>query len=288
MSRGRAATRLAAAFLALLLPGAAMAVPPGGPVERPLGATVTLASATVAPAGTVTVRGAGYDPGEHVSIKVDDGRVRTAVDADVFATADAGADGTFSAAVDLGRAASAHADALRTGTHNLRLLSAAGAGARSIHVDFTVEAPPAGGGAGPGADPGADGGAGDGGAGSGAGTGDAGPGGPGGSGGGGTTPAKAAAIASTTLRATGAAVAVRLRGGTAAATGVLTLRTTSGVTLGRTVRCALPAGAARTVRVTLTRPGRALLQRKRRVAARVRFAPSGGAAVVKTLTLKAA
>jgi hypothetical protein len=54
------------AVAAVAGPAVALAVPPGGPVENPLGATVTVASATVAAGGTVTFTGAGYDAAEHV------------------------------------------------------------------------------------------------------------------------------------------------------------------------------------------------------------------------------
>lgn len=281
---------LGAVALALwLTPAVARAVPPGGPAETPLGATVTLASTTVAPGATVTVSGAGYDPGEQVSIKVDDGKVKTAGGADVLATADAGSDGTFTAPVDLSTAGAAHAEALKSGTHNVRLLSSAVAGARSIHVDFTVQAPPGGGGGGQ-AGGGGDAGAGGSGAGAGGG-GDAAPGG-GGTGaaaGGAPAPAVPVAIASTALRAAGAGVAVRLRGGSARTTGALTLRTAGGVALARALRCTVPVHAARTVHLTLTRAGRAYLRRHRRVVVRLRLAPAEqGKVIVKSLTLKVA
>ncbi|WCB95234.1 hypothetical protein DSM104299_03977 [Baekduia alba] len=246
----------------------AVAVPPGGPVENPLGATVTLTSATVTAGGTVTFSATGYDAGEHVSIKVDDGKVKTGDGGDVFATADAGADGTFTATVDLAQVGAADAAALTSGTHNVRLLSAAGAGARSIHVDYGVQPAP------------------DGGGGTGGGTTAPGPTAP-------VPPATPAVtaprIASTALRAVDGRVAVALRGGSARATGTASLRAKSGVVLARAVRVTLGAKSARTIRFTLTAAGQAQLRRHRRLAATVRWTPwDGGKAIVKSLTLKVA
>jgi hypothetical protein len=285
MSARTAAVALTA--LALLAPAAAQAVPPGGPVETPLGATVTITSATVVPGGTVTFSGAGYDPGERVSIKVDDGKVRTAGGGDVFAIVDAGADGTLAGTVDLSTAAPANAEALKSGTHSLRLLSTAVAGARSIHGDFVVQAPAGAGGGGTGGGPGADG------TGAGGGT-EAGqaptaPGAPPSPGPDATIPTRAAAITSTGLRAVGGRVAVRLRGGSFSVRGALTVRTATGVTLTRTLRTVLAPRATRTVRLTLTRAGRAYLRRHPRVAVRVRLTPARpGTPTTKSLTLKVA
>jgi hypothetical protein len=249
-----------AALLAGALAATALAVPPGGPVENPLGATVTLARATVPANGTVTVSATGYDPSEHVSLKVDDGQVKDAGNSDVLATVDAAADGTFTATVDLSRAATP----LAGGTHNVRLLSSAAAGARSIHADFTVPAaattpapatpttppPPT------------------------------------------TTPppvvATPPAITSTVLRAVAGKVALRLRGGSAGLTASLGLRTQTGVTLARTLRATLPAGTTRTLRFTLTKAGAAQVRRHHRLAVTVTVTPAATKAFRKSLTLKAA
>ncbi|HWI73715.1 MAG TPA: hypothetical protein VNT55_17280 [Baekduia sp.] len=237
------------------LTATALAVPPGGPVENPLGATVTLAQATVPAGGVVTVSAGGYDAAEHVSLKVDDGQVKDTSNSDVLATADAAADGTFTATVDLARATTP----LGAGTHNVRLLSSAAAGARSIHVDFTVPAAatttPA-----PPATPTA------------------------------TTPTTTLttptppAIVSTALRAVGGTVAVRLRGGSAALTATLTLRTRT-ITVARAAKVALAPSAARTIRLTLTRDGKAQLRRHRRLAVTLKLS---GTTIKKSLTLKAA
>jgi hypothetical protein len=229
-------------------------------VENPLGATVTLAQTTVPATGVVTVGASGYDPAEHVSLKVDDGRVRDTGGSDVLATADAAADGTFTATVDLARAATP----LGAGTHDVRLLSSAAAGARSLHVDFTVPATattpttttpsPA------------------------------------------TTPAVTTgpapvtatppAIASTALRAVRGTVAVRLRGGSAGLTATLRLRTRTGVTLTRPRTVTVASAASRTLRLALTRAGAAQLRRHRTLA--VTLTASATKTIKKSLTLKAA
>lgn len=252
------------------LTATALAVPPGGPVENPLGATVTLAQATVPATGVVTVGATGYDPSEHVSLKVDDGQAKDKANADVLATADAAADGTFTATVDLAKVT----PTLAGGTHNVRLLSSAAAGARSIHVDFTV---------------------------------------PGSSTTTGTTTttttgttttgtsttpttttgtpvsATAPSVASTALRASGGRVALRLRGGSAGLKGTVSLRTKSGVTLARAIKATISAGSTKTLRFTLTAAGRAQVRRHARLGVVVRVTPFGGAKVFKkTLTLKRA
>lgn len=271
-------TRVFAAVAAMMMMSVApaLAIPPGGAVENPLGATVTVTTPTVAPGATVSFSATGYDAGESVSIKVDDGQIKDTNGNAVLATAVAGPDGTFTASVDLSRAAAAHADALKSGTHNVRLLSVAAAGSRSIHADFTIQGTGDGGGGGA-ADPGTGGGT------------------PGTSTG--TTPPVTVAppavvvaprVASTTLRLVGGRVAVALRGGSAAAPGTASLRTRAGVTLARAVRVTLGAGATRTVRFTLTAAGKARLRRHRRLAVTVRWAPAGGTAVAKPLTLRPA
>lgn len=249
------------------LTATALAVPPGGPVENPLGATVTLAQATVPATGAVTVSATGYDPSEHVSLKLDDGQVKDKANGDVFTTADAAPDGTFTATVDLAKAATP----LSGGTHNVRLLSSAAAGARSIHVDFTVPASTA-------TTPTTT-----------TTTTDT-----------TTTPTTttgtpvavvAPSVASTALRASGGKVALRLRGGSAGLKGTASLRTTSGVTLARAVSAMVPAKAIKTIRFTLTAAGKAQVRRHARltVVVKVTAAGTGSAKTFKkTLTLKRA
>jgi hypothetical protein len=265
------------ALLAGGLTATALAVPPGGPAENPLGATVALAQATVPATGAVTVSATGYDPSEHVSLKVDDGQAKDKVNGDVLATVDAAADGTFTTTVDLSKIT----PTLTGGTHNVRLLSSAAAGARSIHADFTVPAatttttPTTG-------------------TTTTTGTGTGTP----------TTPttttgtpttttgtptaATAPSVASTSLRASGGRVALRLRGGSAGLKGKASLRTRAGVTLARARSAAVPARATRTVRFTLTAAGRAQVRRHPRLTVVVTVTPSGAKAIKKTLILKKA
>jgi hypothetical protein len=255
------------------LTATALAVPPGGPVENPLGAMVTLAQTTVPATGAVTVSATGYDPSEHVSLKVDDGQAKDKANSDVLATADAAADGTFTATVDLAKIT----PTLGGGTHDVRLLSSAAAGARSIHVDFTVPGPATsttttgtttattttttttGTTTTPTTTTGA------------------------------PVPATAPSVASTALRASGGKVALALRGGSAGIKGKASLRTRAGVTLARAVGVSVPAKATRTVRFTLTAAGRAQVRRHAKLAVVVTVTPSSGAkAFKKSLTLKRA
>jgi hypothetical protein len=248
-----------AALAAGGLTATALAVPPGGPIESPLGATVTLAQTTVPATGVVTASAIGYDPAEHVSLKVDDGAIKDTHNNDVLGTVDAAPDGTFTTTVDLARIA----PPLGAGTHNVRLLSSAAAGARSIHVDFTV----------PGAATPAP-----------------------------TTPAPttptttteapavavAPSIASTALRAAGGQVAVRLRGGSAGLAATVGLRTRAGaIAVARAAQVTLAPSATRTFRLALTRAGRAQLRRHPRLAVTLKVT-SPGKAIKKSLTLKAA
>ncbi|WP_445148780.1 hypothetical protein [Baekduia sp. Peel2402] len=249
------------------LTATALAVPPGGPVENPLGATVTLAQTTVPATGAVTVSATGYDPSEHVSLKLDDGQVKDKANSDVLTTADAAADGTFTATVDLAKAATP----LAGGTHNVRLLSSAAAGARSIHVDFTVPGSatttttPTTAGTTTSTTP--------------------------------TTPttttgtpvpAVAPSLASTALRASGGKVALRLRGGSAGLKGTASLRTTSGVTLARAVKATIPAKATKTVRLTLTAAGKAQVRRHARLTVVVKVTGTAAKTIKKILILKRA
>jgi hypothetical protein len=265
---------LLAAPLALAAGGltaTALAVPPGGPVENPLGASVTLATPAVAYDGTVTVSGSGYDPAEHVSLKVDDGAARDASRNDVLQTVDAAGDGTFTTTVDLSRIV----PALGNGRHDVRLLSAAAAGARSIHVDFTATGAPA--------------------------TAPAPSSAPTGSTPTATTPttttgtpvsATAPSIASTALRATRAGtVALRLRGGSAGLKATVSVRTRSGrgVALTRALEVSVRADATKTYKLKLTAAGRRQVRRHARLAVVVKVTPTDGAKAFKTsLTLKRA
>jgi hypothetical protein len=261
---------LLAAPLALAAGGltaTAFAVPPGGPVENPLGARVTLATPTVAYDGTVTVSASGYDPAEHVSLKVDDGAAKDASRNDVLQTVDAAADGTFTTTVALSRIS----PALGNGTHDVRLLSAAAAGARSIHVDFTATGAPT-------ATtttttataptPTA------------------------------TTPttttgpplvATAPSVASTALRATRAGtVALRLRGGSAGLKATVSLQTKGGAALARALAVSVRPDATKTYKLKLTAAGRVQVRRHARLAVVVKVAPPGVKAFKKSLMLKRA
>lgn len=133
----RRALTLALAALALW-PATALAIPPGGPSENRGGAVITLDALVVAPGAAVAYHGTGFNAGEVVSIKVDDGLVlpqTPAGGADVFATVTAGEDGTIAGSVDLAGVRSDYAAELASGKHLLRFLSGA---PRSIHADFAV------------------------------------------------------------------------------------------------------------------------------------------------------
>jgi hypothetical protein len=295
--------RRARVFVSALLiagvlgPVAAVAVPPGGPVENPLGGSVTLQPTTLAPGAKLTFAGQGYEPGERVTIKLDDGKVLNAAGSDVFAMADATGDGTFGGQVDLSAVGSAATAEMSSGVHNVRLLSSSPKGARSIHVDFEITAG-SGGESGTGG-----GGSGEGGGGSAAGGGGAVTGGgetvTGGetqTGGGATTPAPGAVqVVATRLVVKGGQVAVRLRGG--ASTQLITAslvgrdRVRVGdkrriMTLAKPRRVRVAARARMTVRLSLTRDAKAVLAGRRTLKARLGLTPAGGARTTTTVTLR--
>ena len=78
--------------------------------------TVSVDAESYQPAGRVTVKGSGFVAGNQLSLKINDGAVRNADGEDVVATADVGADGTFTVTVDI-----APFD-LGEGTHWFRIL----------------------------------------------------------------------------------------------------------------------------------------------------------------------
>lgn len=130
----------AAAAILLIAPPGAVAIPPGGPLENPGSATLTVEQPIVAPGATVAFHGSGFDPGEVVSVKLDDGLVLPAAPvagADVFARVTADPDGDIDGALDLATVAAADAAEVQSGKHHLRLLSGT---PRSIHADFAVSA----------------------------------------------------------------------------------------------------------------------------------------------------
>jgi hypothetical protein len=285
----------------ILGPVAAVAVPPGGAVENPLGGSVTLQPTTVAAGAKLAFAGQGYEPAERVTIKLDDGAILNGAGSDVFATVDAAGDGTFSGLVDLSTVGSAWTAAMSTGIHNVRLLSSSPKGARSIHVDFEVTAP-SGGAPGTGAGSGTGGGSGPG-AGSGGGSGAGGGSGTGGggetgaeAGGGATAPARGAVqVIATRLVAKAGQVAVRLRGGASAqwitASLVSRDRLRVGgkrrvVTLAKPHRVRVGARATLTVRLSLTRAAKTVLISRRALQARLGLAPSRGARTTTTVTLR--
>jgi len=276
----------------VLGPVAAVAVPPGGAVENPLGGSVTLQPTTVPAGATLTFAGQGYEPAERVTIKLDDGAILNAAGSDVFATGDAVGDGTFSGLVDLSTVGSASTAAMSTGIHNVRLLSSSPKGARSIHVDFEITAA-SGGAPGTGAGPGTGGGSGSGGGGSGTGSGGE----PGAeTGGGATAPAPGAVqVIATRLVAKANQVAVRLRGGASSqwisASLVSRDRVRVGgkrrvVTLAKPRRVRVGARATLTVRLSLTRAAKTVLVSRRTLQARLGLAPSRGARTTTTVTLR--
>lgn len=128
-----------AASATLVVVPSAFAAPPGGPVENRLGATLSV-PARIAPGAVVTVTGTGFQSGEIVSLKLDDGRLARPDGGDVLATATALADGTLTGSFDLDDVAAPPTD----GKHDVRALSTPGAGARSVHADFIVTSKPAG------------------------------------------------------------------------------------------------------------------------------------------------
>jgi hypothetical protein len=251
---------LVAIALVALVPAVAHAVPPGGAVENPRGATVAVTPATVASGGTVAFTGAGFEPGEQVSVKLDDGAVRAPGGGDVLATVLGAGDGTLAGTIALAPLG------VPDGPHALRFLSTMSAGARSLKVDFTVGALPT-----PVPTPAATPAA---------------------------TPAPspaAPAIVTRTATPRHGRLALTLRGGATATTAKLTVRTRDRVRLGgrtivvalapaRTVR--LAAGATRTVRLELTMRVRGVLARHTRLPVRVTLAPRRGATVTAVVQVR--
>ncbi len=144
---------VAALVLAVALPAAASAIPPGGPQENRNGATITVGADVVQPGSLVSYTGSGFTAGETLTIKVDDGLVLPVLasrpeapaganpsvpyTADAFAQVVADASGNVSGTVNLAIAQPAFAAELASGKHLLRFVTSAPA-PRSVHVDFAV------------------------------------------------------------------------------------------------------------------------------------------------------
>jgi len=140
-SRGRLLAGTTALLLLALAPQAAQAIPPGGPLERRDGATVTLGANVVAPGGDVTFTGAGFGNASVVSVKLDDGLLLPATGdgaADVLLRVTADGSGAISGTIHLAGVRAADQAAVATGVHRLRFLTSTPA--RSVHADFAVKA----------------------------------------------------------------------------------------------------------------------------------------------------
>lgn len=242
---------MTAAALAVVLLGASTA-PAQRPPDNPVGATVSLAAAQVAPGATLTFAGAGFlneaRKGQLVNVKLDD--------AALLSGGGVAADGAGA----LAGTVTIPADA-RPGPHWLRFLAGSGrpgdTPARSLTADFTVVAPPA-----PPPPPAPA-----------------------------PAAPPAVEIRSTHLPRRGARTRLRLACSGAPCRGTIEAKTAQRVRLNgrrRVVTLArapfsLPAGAARTIELKLSRGGQAL---GRRVRALVTVRPTGGRTITKALTLR--
>ncbi|QOC90125.1 hypothetical protein [Micromonospora craniellae] len=135
-----AVTAAACVAATLTLTGPAAAAEPRP--DNPNGATVAIASNTVAPGGTIAFTGTGFvnddGSGSVVIVKINDGAIRDSSGSDIFAEVTA-ADTTG----DISGSVTVPAD-LTGGGHWLRMLTGAGAGdaVRSVHTErFTVAVP---------------------------------------------------------------------------------------------------------------------------------------------------
>lgn len=273
----------AAALLALGGGSVAHAVPPGGAVDNPKGAAVTIAPNAVATGGKVVFTGTGFVPGEQVSVKIDDGLIESSSGspADVFAVLSGAADGTLSGTIDLARVAAK--TPVAPGSHSLRLLSSEPV--RSLHGDFTVVAsvdPAPGPGTAPGAGTTAPG------------TGEPGAGAPAP----GTTPAVAGTtrIAGSALTVRGSRSSIKVTGTDDVAYGTVRIRSRDQVRLGGSkakqrllfapVKYAVAADQSLRLTLRLTSDGRAIMKKRRTIKVVVEATETTGGVVSRTLTVR--
>ena len=146
IARRRSAIAAIAAVMAV--GGTTLAYAAEPVADNPQGAAATVDSATVVQGGTITFHGTGFTTagrGEVLGIRIDDKAVvpKDPLPDGSWGRATAANDGTVSATIDLSRA---HPDTpILPGRHWIRLLTGTpqpGDTPRTLHVDFTVTAPP--------------------------------------------------------------------------------------------------------------------------------------------------